>query len=62
MRLLRDKEAGVMKEFSLHSASTLYKAGRSELRRAEIALTDQREKVAALRRALPADTPVPLDY
>lgn len=51
-----------MKEFSLHSASTLYKSGRSELRRAEISLTDQREKVAALRRALPADTPVPLDY
>ena len=32
---------------------------RAELREAEIALKDQRERVAELRRSLPADTRVP---
>lgn len=51
-----------MERFSLDSASAEYKRRREELRQAEIALKDRREAVAALRRALPADTPVPEDY
>ncbi|HEX9648854.1 MAG TPA: DUF899 family protein [Alphaproteobacteria bacterium] len=51
-----------MERFSLDSASKAYRARREELRQAEIALKDQVEKVAALRRALPADTPVKEDY
>ena len=38
--------------------SDTYRALRDELTQAEIALRDQRERVAELRRQLPADTPV----
>lgn len=51
-----------MERFSLDSASAEYKRRREELRQAEIALKDRREAIAALRRALPADTPTPQDY
>lgn len=51
-----------MERFSLDAASADYREKREALRRAEIALKDQREAVAALRRGLPADTPVPEDY
>lgn len=40
----------------LDSESDSYRRKRDELRRAEIALVEQREHVAALRRALPLDT------
>ena len=48
--------------FTLDGASDGYRAAREELRRAEIELKDRREKVAALRRRLPRDAPVPEDY
>ena len=51
-----------MEHFSLNSASEPYRKKREELRQAEIALKDQVEKVAALRRSLPTDTPVAEDY
>lgn len=51
-----------MEGFCLETASAEYRRRREDLRRAEIALKDQRETVAALRRGLPADTPVPQDY
>ena len=51
-----------MEKFSLETASESYKTKREALRQAEIALKDQREKVAAMRRDLASDTPVPEDY
>ncbi len=51
-----------MTRFCLDSASAEYRHKREALRRAEIALKDQRETVAVLRRNLPADTPVAEDY
>jgi predicted dithiol-disulfide oxidoreductase (DUF899 family) len=42
----------------LEEESTAYRAVRDELQRAEMALRDQREAVAALRRRLPLDTPI----
>ncbi len=51
-----------MRNFTLEAASDSYREAREKLRAAEIALTEQREEVARLRRALPADTPVPQDY
>lgn len=51
-----------MQDFSLPAASDEYRQKRAALLVAEIALKDQRETVAALRRKLPADTPVPKDY
>ena len=51
-----------MGKFALDNASDTYKARREDLRQAEIALTQQRETVAALRRDLQTDTPVPEDY
>ncbi len=46
----------------MNNASAGYKSKREALRQAEIALKDQREKVAEMRRELSADTPVPEDY
>lgn len=51
-----------MDRFSLDSASEAYRNKREQLRQAEIALKDQVETVAALRRGLPTDTPVAEDY
>ena len=51
-----------MEKFSLETASDAYKSKREALRQAEIALTEQREKVAAMRRDLTAETPIPEDY
>ena len=51
-----------MEKFSLDAASKDYKTQREALRQAEIALKEQREKVAAMRRDLAPDTPVPEDY
>jgi len=51
-----------MFRFSLNSASAEYKTEREDLRLAEIALTEQRERVAELRRNLPADTPIATNY
>lgn len=51
-----------MEKFSLDTASDGYKSRREDLRQAEIALKDQSEKVASMRRELTADTPVPEDY
>jgi len=51
-----------MEKFSLDAASSIYKAQREALRQAEISLTIQREKVAAMRRELTTETPVPEDY
>lgn len=51
-----------MTRFTLASASTDYGKVREDLRRAEIALKDQVKAVAAMRRKLPADTPVAADY
>ncbi len=51
-----------MKKFSLDTANKTYKTQRESLRQAEIALTQQREKVAAMRRELASDSPVPEDY
>ena len=51
-----------MENFCLDAASTGYRAKREALLRAEIALKDRCEEVAALRRGLPADTPAPQDY
>jgi len=45
----------------LSSESTAYREVRDRLLREEIALRDQRERVAELRRSLPLDTPIP-DY
>jgi predicted dithiol-disulfide oxidoreductase (DUF899 family) len=42
--------------FGLPQESDAYRAARDELAQAEIALREQREKVAALRRELPLDT------
>ena len=42
----------------LANESAAYRAARAELLQAEVALRDQREKVAALRRQLPLDTEV----
>ena len=47
--------------YELASESARYRKLRAELLEAEIALKDQRERVAALRRRLPTGTPVP-DY
>ncbi len=51
-----------MRNFTLESATDNYRETRKKLRRAEIALKDQRETVAALRRALPTETVVSEDY
>ena len=51
-----------MSRFALDHASADYKEARARLLAAEEALRDRAEAVAALRRALPADTPVPQDY
>jgi len=51
-----------MFKFSMDAASPEYKTRREDLRMAEIALTKQREHVAALRRNLPTDTPIAEDY
>jgi len=51
-----------MSRFALDHASDAYKQQRAALLAAEEALRDQVEKVAALRRSLPNDTPVPEDY
>ncbi|MDP6952592.1 MAG: DUF899 family protein [Alphaproteobacteria bacterium] len=51
-----------MQGFSLDAADAAYRAAREELRQAEIALKEQREKVAEMRRGLSAETPVPEDY
>lgn len=51
-----------MKNFCLDAAGADYRTKREALLRAEIALRDRREEVAALRRGLPADTPAPEDY
>ena len=51
-----------MARFSLDRASAEYKELRARLLAAEEALRDQAETVAALRRQLPADTPVGQDY
>jgi predicted dithiol-disulfide oxidoreductase (DUF899 family) len=42
----------------LPEESAAYRAVRDELQRAEMALRDRREEVAALRRRLPLDTPI----
>ena len=47
-----------MPVLSLSTESDAYKASREALTEAELALRDQRERVAELRRALPADTVV----
>jgi predicted dithiol-disulfide oxidoreductase (DUF899 family) len=44
--------------YELQTESAEYRKLRAELLEAEIALKDQRERVAALRRQLPTDTPV----
>jgi predicted dithiol-disulfide oxidoreductase (DUF899 family) len=46
----------------LPAESDEYRRARNELLDAEIALRDQRERVAALRRKLPLGAPVPEDY
>jgi len=46
----------------LKTESDGYRRARDELLEAEVALRDQRERVAELRRALPQDTAVPSDY
>ncbi len=51
-----------MDKFVLDAASESYRQKREALRRAEIALKEQREQVAALRRELPDDTPLAQDY
>lgn len=51
-----------MSRFALDHASAEYKEARARLLAAEEALRDRAEAVAALRRALPADTPVTEDY
>jgi predicted dithiol-disulfide oxidoreductase (DUF899 family) len=51
-----------MEKFTLEAASDSYRTKREDLRQAEIALTKQRETVAAMRRDLQTDTPVPEDY
>lgn len=51
-----------MSRFALDHASDAYKSARASLLAAEEALRDQAEKVAAMRRRLPQDTPVPEDY
>lgn len=48
--------------YRLPNESPDYRKQRDELLEAEIALRDQREKVAALRRALPRDTSVETNY
>jgi predicted dithiol-disulfide oxidoreductase (DUF899 family) len=51
-----------MQGFSLDAAGADYRSARENLRQAEIALKEQREKVAELRRGLATETPVPQDY
>ena len=51
-----------MENFCLDAAGADYRARREALLRAEMALRDRCEEVAALRRGLPADTPAPEDY
>ena len=51
-----------MNRFCLDTAGPACRDRREALRRAEIALKEQREAVAALRRGLPTDTPLPEDY
>ncbi len=51
-----------MSRFGLSSASPEYHKLREELLQAEIALREQRENVAELRRKLPQDTRVETDY
>ena len=51
-----------MQAFSLDGAGAAYRSAREELRQAEIALKEQREKVAEMRRGLASETPVPEDY
>ena len=51
-----------MRNFTLESATDAYRETREKLRQAEIALKDQRETVAALRRSLSAETAVPENY
>jgi predicted dithiol-disulfide oxidoreductase (DUF899 family) len=43
----------------LENESAAYAKIRDELQSAEVALRDQRERVAELRRSLPRDTPLP---
>ncbi len=51
-----------MNHFALDTAGDEYRQKRETLRQAEIALKEQVETVARLRRELPAATPVPHDY
>jgi len=51
-----------MSRFALDHASDTYKTARANLLKAEEALRDQAEQVAAMRRGLPGDTPVKEDY
>jgi predicted dithiol-disulfide oxidoreductase (DUF899 family) len=53
-----DKTDGMIRHTRLQNESREYLERREELRRAEVELILQSEKVAALRRALPAGTPV----
>ena len=46
----------------LEGESDAYEQARAALREAEIELKEQREHVAALRRALPAGTPIHLRH
>ena len=46
----------------LRSETPEYRKIRTELLEAEIALKEQRERVAELRRSLPGDTPLEVDY
>lgn len=51
-----------MKAFTLDAAGAAYRERRETLRQAEIALKEQHERVAEMRRALPTETPVGEDY
>ena len=51
-----------MNAFTLDAAGAAYREKRETLRQAEIALKEQHERVAEMRRALPTETPVPEDY
>lgn len=51
-----------MQNFVLENASGSYREKREALRQAEIALKDKVKKVAAMRAALPVDTPVETEY
>ena len=53
-----EKTDGMIRHTRLNNESREYLERREELRRAEVELIRQSEKVAALRRALPQGTPV----